>query len=155
LNAWHGQWRRLGVNELQHFPELDLQYLRDVTVGGCAIGLTPAYIQDALREGDTDELQYDEHREDPCLPRFRLHSRHRNATIYYMYVAITDDEEDENEGPIQGYFSSCKSGARTVGTCAHIPSVLWFLGYARHRENTRYPSTRLIEVIADAGNRPL
>lgn len=61
--------------------------------------------------------------------------------------------DNDERTPIQGRYCTCKSGARTVDTCAHIASVMWFMGYARHQANIRYPSTRLIESIHDAANR--
>ncbi|CAH1106477.1 unnamed protein product [Psylliodes chrysocephalus] len=71
---------------------------------------------------------------------------------------IDESEEDyefnRNEEPIFGYYCTCWSGARTVGTYAHVASVLWFLGYARHEPNIRYPSTSIVNIIRDARNRP-
>lgn len=54
--------------------------------------------------------------------------------------------------PIQSYYCTCKSDARTLGSCAHVASVLSFLGFARHQD-VRYPSI-LIRTIKNAGNRP-
>ncbi len=34
-------------------------------------------------------------------------------------------------GTIPGWYCKCKCGARTVGCCAHICSVIWYLGYGR------------------------
>ena len=30
------------------------------------------------------------------------------------------------------YYCTCKAGARTAVSCAHVASILWYLGYARH-----------------------
>lgn len=57
-----------------------------------------------------------------------------------------------NDPPVLSYYCTCKSGARTLGTCAHIASVVWFLGYARHMENVHYPSTALLENVDNARN---
>lgn len=59
------------------------------------------------------------------------------------------------QNSIEGYYCTCRSGARTLGTCAHVASVLWYLGYTRHQQNIRYPSTILLNVILDAANSPL
>lgn len=67
---------------------------------------------------------------------------------------IDDEMEVQDDPPILDYYCTCKSGARTLGTCAHIASVLWYIGYARHEQNIRYPSLRLLREIYDAGNRP-
>lgn len=98
----------------------------------------------------------------PGLLRVRIFSRFRNAAKYQLWISyrpIHDNEMDDGMQDdelilIQGYYCTCKVGARTIGTCAHIASVLWFLGYARHQANIRYPSTKLLESIEDAGNRP-
>ena len=47
------------------------------------------------------------------------------------------------------------SGARTLGTCAHVASIIWFLGYARHQENIRYPDSLLLQSTLDANNTEL
>ncbi len=45
------------------------------------------------------------------------------------------------------YCCQCKSGFRTVECCAHIRTVLWFLGYGRyHPEEIRDPAVSLDEV---------
>ena len=49
--------------------------------------------------------------------------------------------------------TTSKSGARTVGTCAHAVSVLWYLGYARHETDIQYPSMKLFAKVKDARNR--
>ncbi|CAC5387886.1 unnamed protein product [Mytilus coruscus] len=36
-----------------------------------------------------------------------------------------------DEGDIEGWHCTCKAGARVVGCCAHVASVLWYLGYQR------------------------
>lgn len=59
----------------------------------------------------------------------------------------------EDNDPILGYYCTCKAGARTLGCCAHVASVLWFLGWARHQQNIKYPSRALLNYILDAGNR--
>ena len=38
---------------------------------------------------------------------------------------------DQND-VILGYYCTSQNGARTLGTCAHVASILWYLGYARH-----------------------
>jgi len=89
-------------------------------------------------------------------------SRFRNATKYQTWIAYQaigdNDVHDQDDAVhenniIKGYYCTCRSGARTIGTCAHVSSVLWFLGYARHQENIRYPSTKLVQSVLDAGNR--
>lgn len=74
-----------------------------------------------------------------------------------MFNADAIENVNGNPGlvPIVGYYCTCKSGARTLGTCAHIASVLSYLGYAKHEINIKYPSVDLLNNVSDAGNRLL
>lgn len=161
------RWVRLNAGQIQDFPILTIQRLKDLTFGIYQVKLAPSYVQDKLQREGEEEFQLEMLRNQNKLPqpgfmRVRVFSRFRNATKHQLWIAYipTDEEneqvedEDENDNHIQGYYCSCKSGARTVGTCAHIASVIWFLGYAQHQENVHYPSRRLIESVQDAGNRP-
>lgn len=161
------RWIRLNSEHVPDFPVLDLHYLRELTIGIYQIHLAPSYIQDKLQRDDAEEFQVEMLRHAERTPqagliRVRLYSRFRNATKYQLWITYqpnndvqqNDEVENNQENQIQGYYCTCKSGARTLGTCAHIASILWFLGYARHEPNIKYPSTKLINVINDAANRP-
>ena len=43
--------------------------------------------------------------------------------------------------PVKDWFCQCKAGARVVGCCAHVSSVIWHLGLTRHFEQP-LPSRR-------------
>jgi len=45
-----GEWVHLDENQVQDFPWLDLQYLRDICLGVYQVNLTPGYIQDKLEK---------------------------------------------------------------------------------------------------------
>lgn len=34
---------------------------------------------------------------------------------------------------VSGWYCQCKVGARVVGCCAHIASVMWYLAHHRHK----------------------
>ncbi|KYN12427.1 hypothetical protein ALC57_15394, partial [Trachymyrmex cornetzi] len=154
----HAQWRPLRQNHLLSFPHLTLEYLRDLTVGVYQINLASSYIQEKLQRDESEQLQVDENINEPGFLRIRLFSRFTNAAKHQIFVAFNirnedddDDEEHENSvTPILGYYCTCKSGGRTLGSCAHVASILWYLGYARHLNNIKYPWTRLTRVILDA-----
>lgn len=149
-------WSRLNHNHILDFPPLTLDYLRDLTIGIYQIKLSSSYIQDKMLRDQSEILEVDEHRVEVGLLRIRIYSRFRNATRYELWIqynpANNENQENDNE-PILGYYCTCKTGARTLGTCAHIASTLWFLGYARHQPNIKYPSTAILENIADVGER--
>lgn len=59
-------------------------------------------------------------------------------------------EYDSSEGTIVGWYCLCKSGARTVGCCAHVASVLWYLGFYRHGEKNQRRCHNYQNFISDA-----
>ena len=155
------RWLRLNAVDLNDFPILDLEYLRNFTFGTYQIQLSASYVQDKVQRENDEVFQIEvllnENRiPEPGFIRVRVYSRFRNAGRYHLWIAYISNEQREQEAdeePILGHYCTCKSGARTVGSCAHVTSVLWYLGYARHEENVHYPSTALIETVNDAGNR--
>jgi len=73
------------------------------------------------------------HQDAPDLLRARLQSRHKNKTRYFLWV-------EYNKQKITGWYCQCKAGARTVGCCAHIASVIWYLGWARYQNYQPSPN---------------
>ena len=112
-------------------------------------------------------MHLDEHVSEHGFLRIRVYFRHRNGTRYQLFISykindcndneIDDNENDDNENddntPIKGYYCTCQSGCRTLGSCAHIASIVWFLGYARHRQNIKYPTSYLLNRTLDAAER--
>lgn len=90
---------------------------------------------------------------EPGFLRVRVYSRFRNRTKYQLWITYLPNGHVQNH-PIRGYYCTCRTGARTLGTCVHITSVLWYLGFARHQEDVHYPSQILLRAIDDAGDRP-
>lgn len=56
---------------------------------------------------------------------------------------------------IIGWYCKCKAGARVVGMCSHIASVVWFLSNGRHQDNTKPNEKSWIDYIDDASHLPV
>ncbi|XP_058810265.1 uncharacterized protein LOC131675349 isoform X2 [Phymastichus coffea] len=154
----NGQWRRLNQEAVVDFPIFGLDYLRDLTIGTYQVNLSPSYVQDKVVRDNDEEFQLNQNINEPGFLRIRLYSRFRNATRHQIFISYAvqdvDNEDRQNdEDTILDYYCICQSGARTLGTCAHVASVLWYLGYARHQENIRYPDDSLLNTTSDAANR--
>ena len=162
------RWLKLDEADLHDFPILSLEFLENLTFGTYQLKLSPSYIQDKLLRENDELFEIEMLRDKNFVPepgfiRVRVFSRFRKAGKYQLWVVYlsTEEEEEEKEAvslmeeenPILGYYCTCKSGARTVGTSAHVVSVLWYLGYARHETDIQYPSMKLFEKVKDAGNR--
>lgn len=147
----------MDAEELQDFPVLTLEYLKTLTVGIYQIELAPSYIQDKLQREDHEIFEVEMMRDVNRLPepgflRARIFSRFRNRIMHQLWIAYQPNA-NVDANPIAGYYCTCRTGARTLGTCVHITSALWYLGYARHQDDVRYPSHTLINEICDAANR--
>ncbi|XP_063373452.1 uncharacterized protein LOC134661345 [Cydia amplana] len=150
LTRRNANWNLLNENHFPQFPRLDMAYLKRLTIGIYQINLSPAYIQDKMDMDNNDVFEFDELNEHGLI-RMRIRSRFRNAVKHQLWIAFQNEIPEEE--PILAYYCKCKTGARTIGCCAHVASVVWYLGYARHQENVKYPSTALLNHILDCANR--
>ena len=111
------------TEDLKEFPFLGEQELRNITCGVYQLKLSPSYIQEYL-DGESQILI---HKEDPGLIRVKIHSRHTSSKQYILWIKFT-------ESTISTWYCKCRAGARVVGVCPYIASVLWYLKFARHNE---------------------
>lgn len=117
-----------------YFPRLSEEYLRSLTFGVYQLKQAPHYADQHLVNGDIDIFI---HSVNATIVQAKLQSRHTSSKQYMLWIEIGD--ETNTTDPIQGWYCECKVGARTVGCCAHIATILWYLGHARHSEYEAKP----------------
>ena len=86
-----------------------------------------------------------------------MYSRFTRANSYRVWIQYNEeyvsnagnDIVDLNE-PILGYYCTCKAGAKTLGTCALVACLLWYLKYTRHTENIKYTPLKVLRSILNA-----
>ena len=127
------------TEDIKDFPFLGEQELRNITCEVYQLKLSPSYIQEYL-DGKSQILI---HKEDPGLIRVKIHSRHISSKQYILWIQFT-------ESTISAWYCKCRAGARVVGVCSHIASVLWYLGFARHNEKQLYGVRNWGEFVEDA-----
>ena len=113
-------------------------------LGTCLLDLSPSYYGDHVFESETgyeiqvgkdDRFTASEFEqfnlvvEMPLLVRVRLQSRHSRSKNYQAYPLC--DLPKDHISSVVGYYCQRIQGARTVSPCAHVASVIWFLGYGR------------------------
>ena len=116
------------VLENVDFPHLDLDFLRHYTCGAYQLKMSEPYANTHLYENDKEfELQispdYDQ------LIRCRLHSRDSGNTRYFICIEFDNNDEDK---PIKDQFCQYKSRKPEIWCCAHVATILWYIGYAHH-----------------------
>jgi len=86
----------------------------------------------------------------PYLIRARLFSRFMNSVKYYIYILLDLSKFGSNQ--IIEYCCQCKNGLRTIGSCAHVIAIIWFLGFARHQPKLTKPAQHLDNFFVEICN---
>ena len=118
----------LNANAQVDFPQLSEDELKSkITCGTYQLKQAQHYADEHLFDKGGFTLFL--HRTAPDLVRVRLQSRHKNSTKYFVWVQHSATD-------VTGWYCQCKAGQRTVGCCAHVATVVWYLGWARHHNYT-------------------
>lgn len=152
LSSRGHRWEDIDAAELPDFPKLDEDYLRALTFGVYQVRQAKQYIAEHLEMGD---FFIQIHQENPGLIKCKIQSRHVAAKVYHVWVEYIPelDGQDPPEDPVTGWYCQCRAGARTVGCCSHITSILLYLGVTRHDAEYKPPATLGTSII-DARDLP-
>ena len=141
-------------DSITDFPDLSEEQLRILFTGSYQLKQSVSYLAEVLDETDTMYLKY--HRDNTNILKMEVQSRHCNANKYRCYIDYVPDSRDI-EG-IKRHYCECKNGARTIGCCSHIATVIYFLSNARYQYRIIRPAEILttlfrhdesVPVIAD------
>lgn len=116
-------------NTIPDFPVLNEEKLRKLTFGVYQLKQARKYSDEHLGEED---YKIDLSCEEPYLLHARIQSRHTSKKLYNIWVEYSKEQ-------VTGWYCECKGGSRTVGCCAHICSVIWYLAFARHNNYKATP----------------
>jgi hypothetical protein len=146
------------------FPILNEADLRLLACGSYQLRQAKSYYAEHIKTNGEYEVQVCKHigplrlthhgieAEEPMLVRGRIQSRHRSSVRYFIYILLDIDKIMRGVEAILEYTCQCQQGNRTVGCCAHIMTVLWFLGFGRHQSEILSPAAFLNEVLVAAEN---
>ena len=137
-------WKKINDSNLEDFPELTENELRDLTMGIYQLKQAESYTDEHFDDNGLYEIMT--HKEEDNIIKAQIRSRHTSSKTYTLWI-----EYNQGLNPITGWYCGCRSGARTVGCCAHIASVLWYLGYNRHQTDHNIRSNREhMQFVQDA-----
>ena len=125
-------WRSISEVLLTSFPRLSEEDLKDMTLGSYQLQLAKEYSNQHIKKKSPYQVQIHHDEENANIIRIKIGSRMSAHAIHTALIEFIP----YSAGPlsIKGKYCSCKVGSRTVGLCAHLCSVLWYLSYARHRQ---------------------
>lgn len=138
-------WLPASMETFPNFPALSLADLKNITLGVYQVNLAEYY---AAQQVKAKGFEMQIHKDVGSLIRGQIKSRF-SKKIHKLWIEF--DNEKEGAAAITGYYCKCQVGARVVGCCAHVASLLWFLGYARHHKDQLPKRTSLADKIINAG----
>lgn len=141
----------------EDFPRLSENDVFLFALGSYHIKLAKSYCAEHLRNGVYHIELYRETelrdlhlcnilQRNVWLVRVRVQSRHVRSRIYYSYILIDRDSSYRNS--IAHWYCTCLTGNRTVGSCAHIISIVWYMGLGRYIDFNP-PAELLNSIIID------
>lgn len=106
--------------------------------------MAQSYVDEHLNEEGSYELFVC--KIESSLIQVKMQSRHVQNKKYKLWI-----QYDSSSNTITGWYCKCKTGARTVGCCAHICSAIMYLAYYRHKDkDTVRPSRFFRDFVDDA-----
>lgn len=132
------------MENLQIFPKLEIQDLKDISFGVYQIYQSKCYIIQHLKQNCNRFIVYQFKDEtikrcfqtyidsNPILITMNLSSRFVSNSTWTPYVLF--EPFASGKRAILEYCCNCKVGERTVGCCSHVMVILYYLGYSYKEE---------------------
>lgn len=159
LNRRRTTFRRMEANHVDYidFPRLTREDLILFALGTYHIRIAKSYCYEHMRNSGVYEIELFRNSElinlnnygntTNVLIRGRIQSRHIRAKIYFTYIYYAANVNGRKA--ILETYCSCIHGRRTLGSCSHIMSIIYYLGFARHEPHINQPAAFLNNVIID------
>ncbi|XP_069130365.1 uncharacterized protein [Argopecten irradians] len=140
-------WKKLdAADAVPDFPSMSEEELRDITIGIYQLQMAKHYTQEHMTEDGRFQIVLNE--DFPGILRAQVQSRHTSSKRYWLWV-------EYSPAVVKSWYWQCQAGARVVGTCCHIATVLWYLGYARHSVDILPSVQNWSKYLQDASEFPV
>lgn len=136
-------WKAASEINLNNFPTLDDEQLRNLTIGTYQLKLSTSYIQEHIENDSV--IQF--HEDDEQLLRIRIQSRHISSKKYTLWIKY-------NDVCVESWYCLCRCGARVVGMCSHVSAILWYLGKAKEMDSKSIGVRDWSKHVLDASDIP-
>ena len=141
------------------FPDLTEEYIQSLTHGVYQLKQAIPYTKEHIdKEGN---FLFELYEEEINILHVKIRSRYSNQLTHNIWVGYEPEAKlTEGQTPIQSWYCDCKAGARVFGMCAHITSLLWYLGIGRHNPEKLMPkkgadkSSALLLTVRTEGLEP-
>jgi hypothetical protein len=123
------KWAPANSESVPDFPKLSWEDLRRLTLGSFQLKIAKRYIQEHLKEAADFSILL--HRDSVDILRASIESRFHTSSSHSVWIKFVAG--DNGFEAITGRYCTCQVGARTLGTCSHITSVIKYLSYDRYQ----------------------
>lgn len=142
-NRKPSSFQSISASDLTEFPIMTESSLLLFTSGLYQLRMARSYLAEIIDANDEVPMRFVKVK--PTIIRVNIRSRHSERVEYRVYV---DYEPGRNnvEG-IKGYYCDCKNGARTVGCCSHVATVVSYLALMRWMPTVPRPADYLTDLF--------
>lgn len=142
------KFQQLGPDNLMDFPKQSLLQLKELFTGSYQLKVAASYLAEIFRNG---QFLIEYCKTDNRIIKFKINSRHISGKVYHTFVKYSLDKEK----PITGYYCKCPNGARTIGCCVHVATVIFYLSYARYQSKIPSPAGFLNKIFEQRSDSAL
>lgn len=144
-------FRPLTSNDVVDFPELTERDLKILFTGSYQLSQTVSYLAELCTEDGVLNMHY--LLEDKSILKCEVQSRHISRKKYRCYVKYVPNAIGRSG--IEEYVCDCANGLRTVGCCAHVATIIYFLGHARYLSRIIRPAQILTNLFSVQSVEPV
>jgi hypothetical protein len=153
-NNWQAvrrPWIEVNSDSVLDFPELNEADLKNLFTGTYQLSQALSYLAEMIDDDGKLTLKY--HRDDSHILKVQVQSRHVGAKQYRCYVHYTPNSTGVTA--IRRHYCECKNGARTVGCCSHVATVIYYLSHARYLAKIVRPAAILSSLFNRGADIPV
>jgi hypothetical protein len=120
------RWQKIEESTFD-FPELSLDDIRQLFFGTYQIKMARTYVEEHMDPNGQYIIEVSGSNDN--VVRCSIQSRHSRATVYKAWIQFSFSDD-----PIEAWYCQCTAGARNLGCCGHVASIIWYLSFARHND---------------------
>ena len=126
------------TNSVDNSPKMSFDELQKLTLETYQLKQALSYCTEHLSEYGQFVVRATNQRQDLLQPQ--IQSRNRNTAKFDLYMQY-------NTKNVTGWYSKFPNLSRVAGYCAHIPSVTYYLPFARYNNPPTTPIVQILYII--------
>lgn len=143
---WYRQkvsFEKISSSVLPDFPEMTTRDLKIFFTGSYQLSQTVSYLAELMDDQNNIEIQF--LKINKSILRFQVRSRHIKSKTYRCFVEYASNAIGCSG--ILRYCCECANGLRTIGCCAHVATIIFYLSHARYLSRIVRPAETLSRLF--------